>query len=285
MKKKLFVIVMFNFTFAFLCADIDTFFEDGKLIETMHINSKEGLRVRETPSLESKKIILLPNNLSIEVVEIGNETIIDGIKAPWVKIRVPNYENISKLNPYGWIFGGYLKKNNYYPESTDYDYYWDKLEKLYTEIIKSSFNVYDDNFSKHPTDESFDNFIKKYKPTNTEKILIRNIDNPEAKSFLIKYLYEYDGIIVEARDVNRGEDKYIRSFTGMAITKNFTNSLGLKIGMNIEELKSLLGNCVKNSDIKNMYYASLDEFGIICFTFDNESLVKIYCSFDGGLGN
>ena len=44
----------------------------------------------------------------VKVVEIGDETVIDGIKSKWVKILLPIETIKNNRNIYGLVFGGYL---------------------------------------------------------------------------------------------------------------------------------------------------------------------------------
>ena len=54
----------------------------------------------------------------VKVVEIGDETVIDGIKSKWVKILLPIETIKNNKNIYGWVFGGYLT-DKLKPFSTD----------------------------------------------------------------------------------------------------------------------------------------------------------------------
>lgn len=76
----------------------------------MYVDSEEGLRVRDNPSLKSNRLCGLPHRLPVKVVAIGKEETIDGITAPWVEILIPRYEWKSEEAEYGWVFGGYLSK-------------------------------------------------------------------------------------------------------------------------------------------------------------------------------
>lgn len=110
MKKLLFALILLaGTTLAF--ADKSRFYENGSVIDTMYVDSKEGLRVRDKPSLKSNKICGLPHRLPVKVVAIGKEDTIDGITAPWVEILIPRYEWKGEKSEFGWIFGGYLSRN------------------------------------------------------------------------------------------------------------------------------------------------------------------------------
>lgn len=91
-------------------ADKSRFYENGKVIDTMYVNSEDGLKVRDYPSLKSNRLCGLPFRIPVKIIAIGKEEIIDGITAPWVEILIPRYEWKGNEPEYGWVFGGYLSK-------------------------------------------------------------------------------------------------------------------------------------------------------------------------------
>lgn len=110
MKKAICILFCLTVLVTSTFADKSRFYENGKVIDTMYVDSKEGLRVRDYPSLKSNRICGLTHRLPVKVVAIGKEETIDGIKAPWVEILIPRYEWKSAEPEYGWVFGGYLSK-------------------------------------------------------------------------------------------------------------------------------------------------------------------------------
>ncbi len=107
MKKCLFLLVLLfssNFIFSL---DID-YFKNNKNIEYLYVNSPEGLRIRNKPTLSGSKIGVLYDRMKVKIISVGDETTIDGIKSNWVQILLPIETIKSKENVYGWIFGGYL---------------------------------------------------------------------------------------------------------------------------------------------------------------------------------
>jgi hypothetical protein len=73
--------------------------------EIMYINSPEGLRVRDKPSLDGEKLFLLEKNHEVIILKKDiNNIIIDGIIGNWMYIRSNSNE------AQGWVFGGYLSK-------------------------------------------------------------------------------------------------------------------------------------------------------------------------------
>ena len=110
MKKLILIFTLIFVAGISAFADKSRFYENGSVIDTMYVDSPEGLRVRDAPSLKSNRICGLTHRLSVKVVAIGNEETIDGITAPWVEILIPRYEWNGETPEYGWIFGGYLKE-------------------------------------------------------------------------------------------------------------------------------------------------------------------------------
>ena len=111
MKKLISILaIIFSLCTSLAFADKSRFYENGKVIDTMYVDSPEGLRVRSAPSLKSNRICGLTHRVPVKIVAIGNEDTIDGITAPWVEILVPRYEWKGENPEYGWIFGGYIKK-------------------------------------------------------------------------------------------------------------------------------------------------------------------------------
>ena len=53
-------------------------------------------------------VVFVRAESDVKVVEIGDETVIDGIKSKWVKILLPIKTIKNNKNIYGWVFGGYL---------------------------------------------------------------------------------------------------------------------------------------------------------------------------------
>ena len=107
--KKLFLIFAAAVVLSSLAfADKSRFYEGGKVIDTMYVDSEDGLRARDFPSLKSARLCALPHRLPVKVVAVGREETIDGITAPWVEILLPRYEWKGSEAEFGWVFGGYL---------------------------------------------------------------------------------------------------------------------------------------------------------------------------------
>ncbi|MBR0098849.1 MAG: SH3 domain-containing protein [Treponema sp.] len=111
MKKLISILFTFTSLALSVFADKARFYQAGKVINTMYVDSAEGLRVRDKPSLKSNRLCALTHRLPLKVVAIGREETIDGITAPWVEILIPRYEWKGDNPEYGWVFGGYLSEN------------------------------------------------------------------------------------------------------------------------------------------------------------------------------
>lgn len=110
MKKRILLFFCLIICCFPLFANKERFYEESKILRIMYVNSVEGLRVREKPDLNSKKICTLPYRFFVKIVKIENEVVIDGIKDPWVKILLPRTEWEGEMQKYGYVFGGYLQK-------------------------------------------------------------------------------------------------------------------------------------------------------------------------------
>ena len=112
MKKLICILFSLTILITSTFADKSRFYENGKVIDTMYVDSKDGLRVRDYPSLKSNKICSLTHRFPVKVVAVGKEETIDGITAPWVEILIPCccYEWKSDEAEFGWVFGAYLSE-------------------------------------------------------------------------------------------------------------------------------------------------------------------------------
>ncbi|MCR4631084.1 MAG: SH3 domain-containing protein [Treponema sp.] len=95
-KLRLILITLFLFCFA------------AGAEEIMYITSPDGLWVRTEPSLSAKKIDTLYYGEYVLVVEKGEKATIDGITANWLKVAFYDDDTLPEAN--GWVFGGYLSK-------------------------------------------------------------------------------------------------------------------------------------------------------------------------------
>ncbi len=107
MKKILFILLIFLSSNILFSLD-NNYFKTNIKIDHLFVNSLDGLRIRDEPSLSGNRIGVLYDRMSIKVVSIGNETEIDGIKSNWIKILLPLETIKNQTNIYGWVFGGYL---------------------------------------------------------------------------------------------------------------------------------------------------------------------------------
>ena len=77
MKKVFSLLFILVVIITSLFADKSHFYEDGKIIDNMYVNSEEGLRVRDKPGLiGTNKILSLPHGVIVKVVSIGKQKII-----------------------------------------------------------------------------------------------------------------------------------------------------------------------------------------------------------------
>ena len=116
MKKLFTFFAFFLLIISFSFSEKERFYREGKVIDIMYVDSEDGLKVRDAPSLKSNRICGLPHRLPVKIVAIGKEETIDGFTDPWVEILLPRYEWKTTEPEYGWVFGGYIQNNQ--PEFT-----------------------------------------------------------------------------------------------------------------------------------------------------------------------
>lgn len=78
--------------------------------DTMYVNSVEGLKVRDKPSVKSNRLCRLAYRFPVKCTAEGKKETIDGIDASWIEILLPRCEWKSDSPEYGWVFGGYLSE-------------------------------------------------------------------------------------------------------------------------------------------------------------------------------
>lgn len=111
MKKLFTFFAFFLLILSFSFSEKERFYREGKVIDIMYVDSEDGLKVRDAPSLKSNRICGLPHRLPVKIVAIGKEETIDGFTDPWVEILLPRYEWKTTEPEYGWVFGGYIQNN------------------------------------------------------------------------------------------------------------------------------------------------------------------------------
>jgi len=270
--KKVFIILLFAIcALTSVFADSSRFYRNGEVIDTMYVNSPEGLRVRDNPILSANRICGLPDRLPVKVIAIGEEDTIDEITAPWIKILIPHYEWENVHVEYGWVFGGYLSGHN---KEENKMYFYNRWCKLYTEILCSEFSISkSDFFEPTPSLQLFAEFRKTHKVISIRKDEMKNYDDPN-KPFYI----DYQNYLIENGTVcGRGE-----SWISLTVKKNIQNSFGIKLGMTKDEIQAILGDFYAGND-KFAYYSFYD-FADINFKFDKGVVNEIEIGFDG-IGN
>lgn len=65
------------------------------------VEAPRGLRLRESPDLNARVLVTIPNKSTVVVLEANDREItIDGIKGKWTRVGYASYS--------GWVFGGFL---------------------------------------------------------------------------------------------------------------------------------------------------------------------------------
>ena len=188
MKKVICILFSFVILLTSVFADKSRFYEAGKVINTMYVNSKEGLRVRDKPSLKANRICGLNHRMPIKIISIGKEETIDNITAPWVEILVPRYQWKNKEVPeYGWVFGGYLVKDQ--PEFSTENWKYSDLKRFLTSkswiilVLYDSYarlKFYENDYAEFNCGDRKWSF--NYKALSGNEIRISNISDPHLEA-------------------------------------------------------------------------------------------------------
>jgi len=95
---------------------------DKNYIGAAVIKAKNGLVLRSNPGIDSKKIIIIPNNKTINIIKFTNIILThENITAPWVLINHQTYK--------GYVFSGFLKKFQYNKNLVKLQYPFFTIEK------------------------------------------------------------------------------------------------------------------------------------------------------------
>ncbi|RYM33770.1 SH3 domain-containing protein [Brumimicrobium glaciale] len=112
---------------------------------TFIVTAKNGIIIRKNPSLESKRIGLIPFGSKINISEKTNEKLSihengKEIKGNWVKIKTHNYPyNYAEEAEYGYVFDGFLENEDVFIQDLE------NLMKAYPE-----FNTYEIDRNSNP---------------------------------------------------------------------------------------------------------------------------------------
>ena len=71
--------------------------------------SVDNLRLRETPDVSSKVILLMKKNTKVEIIDLGEKTFVNKVSGTWLKVRTTQGEE-------GWCFDAYLEEVNEEPK-------------------------------------------------------------------------------------------------------------------------------------------------------------------------
>lgn len=195
--KKFIVLFMSLIIVSQLTAESNKYYKNEKLLNTMYVNSNDGLKVRDTPNLSGKRICGLVNAQPVKIIEIGNETTIDGIKDNWVKILIPAYEWKEEKSEFGWVFGGYLSE-----KKIKYD-------------LSSTTDIKNLLISKSWVDEKYSAFIKTFCKDGTFAFSKLAAGGGDAGSFSVK---DANTLVIKGKFY----DEY-------GTSKEYSNTLSLKI--------------------------------------------------------
>lgn len=169
----------------------------------------DNVRIRTAPSLKYSSVIANANKGEKFMVRMRTEETynIDGHNEPWYQI---DYSS----GRYGWIYGGYFNPPS--EEICKESYYQIMISVLWGEM-------YADTMKESDVDGSF------------KRVLYgRTPDSHKAWKFGSSDYYHYKNKILQI-------ESECKTWESTEYTGNFPNSLSIKIGMTVEELKAIFG--------------------------------------------
>ena len=86
--------------------------DESSAAETATVQADGGLRMRSAPNLEAERILTIPDDAQVEVIERKGETItVSGKSGQWTRVR---YDSQT-----GWVFGGFLRSGAASEDASD----------------------------------------------------------------------------------------------------------------------------------------------------------------------
>lgn len=257
MRKLISLFFVFIVSIISTFADTSKFYKNNKVIDIMYVNSEDGLRVRDYPSLESNRIYGLTHGLPVKIISIGKEVIIDGIKAPWVEIALPGSEWIDGNPKYGWVFGGYLSENK--PE------FISPKTKTQLEHYFSSHVLFQCILNDQLDGKYYLTFDKKFITTGINDFIIKKYNIVDANH--ISMMLYVDRGKKDYRIFNIRENSFSMDIEGKIVTFNEIHELINPFSLDIDDI-SLIGDpmvylIVTDSDyyrLSNVFNLTKDDF-------------------------
>jgi|GEM_PF-3285412 len=237
-----------------------TFFQGckKKTIETTTVASTNGLVLRDGPKVSSKKILVIPDKSSIDILSYSDNTsVIGGKTAPWAEVRYNGKE--------GWVFSGYLA--NFTSQE------FEDMSKL-------------GSFARSPfTRKIYEQTIG----TEIKESIIKNIPGKkEVKS--IDKENRHDPEITDRHHTITSENLTFTIYEAVKLKKEILEALvitgntvplkhNITIGMTSKELEGVFGKPLeKKAD--EFIYATSDAVNVtVIFSFKNDKLKKILVAY------
>lgn len=214
----------------------------------------DNLNIRESSGVGGKKLSMAKKGSTLNVIEVGRKETIDGITAPWVRVRLEDGTE-------GWCFAGYITAKKIYKAVLDRE----------TPIIKNP-----ENGNKKL--DSIDNLIIDNKVvrlgSTKSKEMISNIilEAPFMEFYKFGDIegYESHDTIIGWNNMN--SVIFITTIAPVARTQS-----GITIGSSRQEVIRAYGE--EYSSTKNRMQYINNEFELVgmIFYFENNKVIRITC--------
>ena len=265
--KKIYLAI-FLFLITELC------FSQNLLVPGKELYVIDNLRLRTEESTKSEIITTIGINTKVQIIQIGKEEIIDGIKSNWVKIRIKfstkdNKNNWIPKNTEGWCYGGYLSevlnsnvKNEMFYSNTIMDF----LENPFLNR-----NKFPDKFS------NFEEFKLYFNDSTLKTEDVYKNDKLTAQRIII----DNGNIVLHYRKNVSNKEKILLEMTEILPTDKNLVKNNIQLGMKKDEIISLFGKKYWTNSFSNNFeicyeYDGFEVPGQINFLFDyNNKLINI----------
>ena len=266
MKKKYLAIFLFFITK--LC------FTQNLLVPGKELFVIDNLHLRTEESIKSEIITTIGINAKIQVIQIGKEEIIDGIKSNWVKIKIGDSardikNNWIPKNTEGWCYGGYLSEAlnpNIKNEMFYFNTIMDFLENPF--LDKTNFP---EKF------QNFEDFKYYFIDCNLSIEDVYTNDKLIAQRIIIDY---GDIVLHYWRNIGKLETVLLEMTELLPTRKNLLKN-NIHLGMKNEEIISIFGNKYWTNKYNTNYEICYEGDGLtildqVNFLFDyNNNLVNV----------
>ena len=214
----------------------------------------DNLNIRESSSLSGKKLYTAKKDNAMNIIEVGRKETIDGITAPWVKVRLPDGTE-------GWCFSGYITAKKIYKAVLDRE----------TPIIKNSGNG-------NKKLDSIDNLIIDNKMIRLGDKKPKGMISNTILEVPFMEFYKFGDIEgYESHDTIIGWNNMNAVIFITTVDPTARTQSGITIGSSRQEVIRAYGEEYLSTKNRIQYINNEFELVGIIFYFENNKVIRITC--------